>query len=54
MIQFASFSNWLIGVILGVVLLIKADELCVLYTKGFITTIMNWMYRHYQGSYNKK
>ena len=30
MIHVVSFSNWLIGVIMGVVLLIKANELCVI------------------------
>lgn len=34
MMHIVHFSNWLIGVILGVVLLIKADELCVFVYKG--------------------
>ena len=41
MIQFASFSNWLIGVIMGAVLLIKANELCVFVYKGI-------HYNHYE------
>ena len=34
MIHIVPFSNWLLGVILGIVLLIKADELCVFVYKG--------------------
>ena len=41
MIQVVPFSNWLIGVIMGMVLLIKANELCVFVYKGI-------HYNHYE------
>jgi hypothetical protein len=41
MIHVVPFSNWLIGVIMGVVLLIKANELCVFVYKGI-------HYNHYE------